>query len=103
MQSKVKVFNDQISRKQKMPISARFMDIGSELGELEKEYLKASNYGTKEFEMTTDFEMEYGDVLYSLLSLGCECNLDAEMALQKVLDKYTKRLSANGSMGSKKE
>ena len=41
-----------------MPVYARLLDIESEVGELAKEYLKGSSYGTKEFEMTDDFKEE---------------------------------------------
>ena len=54
MQEKVKEFNEQISHREAMPPEARLLDINSELGELAKEYLKATNYGTKDFEKTDD-------------------------------------------------
>ena len=51
MQNKVKEFNEiRICHKESMPIYARLLDIESELGELSKEYLKGSSYGTKIFE-----------------------------------------------------
>lgn len=83
-----------------MPIHARILDIQSELGELAKEYLKNSKYGTKNFDLTEDFKLEYGDVLYSLLSLGNEVGLNAEEELDKVLEKYRKRIIDKYSMGS---
>ena len=62
MQNLVKDFNDKKScHKDPMPVYARLMDIESEIGELEKEYLKSSNYGTKDFEVTDDFKEEFGD------------------------------------------
>ena len=85
-----------------MPVSERVLDIQSELGELAKEVLKATNYGTTEFNPTEEFELEFGDVLYSLLSLGTECGLDAEKALNAVLEKYKKRITEKKSMGSGK-
>lgn len=83
-----------------MPIHARILDIQSELGELAKEYLKNSKYGTQNFDLTEDFKLEYGDVLYSLLSLGNEVGLNAEEELDKVLEKYKKRIIDKNSMGS---
>lgn len=103
MQNKVKEFNENVSKKEPLSVNARLLDIGSELGELQKEYLKASNYGASEFHMTEDFLLEYGDVLYSLFSLANECKLDANIALDKVLTKYTNRIKTMGGMGSKKE
>ena len=38
--------------------------------------------------MSEDFKMEFGDVMYSLLSLACEANIDAEECLDKVIKKY---------------
>lgn len=101
MQKTVKDFNDNKSvHTRPMPVSARIMDINSEMGELAKEYLKATNYGTKDFELTDDFVMEYGDVLYSMLSLANELNIDANHSLDMILDKYQKRISQNNDMGS---
>lgn len=101
MQNKVKEFNDNRGVHTKaMPVSARIMDINSEMGELAKEYLKATNYGTKNFEITNDFVMEYGDVLYSMLSLANEVNIDASTAINMVLDKYQNRINNKKDMGS---
>lgn len=101
MQNKVKKFNESRGVHTKpMPIAARFMDIQSEMGELAKEYLKHSKYGTTNFELEDEFKMEYGDVLYAFLSLGCEVGLDAEECLDKVLAKYQARIDKNKTMGS---
>ena len=101
MQKKVQEFNKNMPCQEKpMPIHARILDIQSELGELAKEYLKNSKYGTQNFDLTEDFKLEYGDVLYSLLSLGNEVGLNAEEELDKVLEKYKKRIIDKNSMGS---
>ena len=101
MQQKVKDFNDSMPcHKKPMPASARLLDISSEIGELAKEVLKASNYGTTDFSVTEDFEMELGDVLYSLLSLANETGVNSEKALDKILAKYKARIEKKGSMGS---
>ena len=101
MQNKVKNFNDNKSvHTRPMPVSARIMDINSEMGELAKEYLKATNYGTKDFEITDDFVMEYGDVLYSMLSLANELNIDANKSIEMVLEKYQNRIDNKKDMGS---
>ena len=102
MQKIVKEFNEQKGYHTKpMPIHARILDIQSELGELAKEYLKHSDYGSKEFEFEDEFKMEFGDVLYSLLSLSNELNIDGQECLNKVLEKYQARIDKNKSMGSK--
>ena len=101
MQNKVLEFNRNMPCHSKpMPVSARILDIQSELGELGKEVLKASRYGTEGFAKTEDFEMELGDALYSILSLANETGIDAEVALDKVLEKYRKRIENKGNMGS---
>lgn len=101
MQKKVEEFNKKLRGDQKdMPVYARLLDTQSEMGELAKEYLKATDYGTKDFAITEDFEMEFGDVLYCLLSLAGEVGVDANDCLDKVIDKYQKRLEKKKDMGS---
>jgi len=101
MQEKVKVFNKNRNAHLKpMPTYARLLDIQSEMGELAKEYLKATKYGTEDFNLTKDFELEFGDVLYSLLSLSNDLNFSAENSLDLVLKKYQERLTKNNNMGS---
>ena len=103
MQNKVKEFNmNKNVHKNPMPIYARLLDIQSELGELAKEYLKASKYGTNDFVVNEKFEIEFGDVLYCLLSLANELNIDAEKCLDSAIDKYKNRIIKNNSMGSGK-
>ena len=101
MQNKVKDFNNNKNcHRTPMPVYARILDIQSELGELSKEYLKYSKYGTSDFILEKDFELEFGDVLYSILSLANELNLDAHSCLDKALAKYQNRINTNHSMGS---
>ena len=101
MIEKVKIFNlNKMCHKEPMPVYARLMDIQSELGELSKEYLKNSGYGTNEFSKTEDFELEFGDVVYSILSLGLEMDIDIEKSVEKVLAKYQKRIDEKKNMGS---
>ena len=103
MQNKVKEFNNAKNcHKEPMPVYARLLDIESEMGELAKEYLKHSKYGTKEFELDEEFQMEFGDVLYSLLSLADELNIDAEECLDRAIKKYQARIDKNKTMGSGK-
>ena len=101
MQDRVKEFNANRGVHLKpMSVASRILDIESELGELGKEYLKCSKYGTKDFVMNDDFILEYGDVLYSLLSLADEAGIDSNEALDRVLKKYQDRINKNKSMGS---
>ena len=104
MQEKVRDFNkNKTCHKKQMPICARLLDIQSELGELSKEYLKNSNYGTSNFETNHEFKMEFGDVLYSIMSLACELSIDAENCLDMALEKYRDRIKKNNFMGSEKK
>lgn len=101
MQNLVKDFNEnKMCHRKKMPESARMLDIQSELGELAKEILKSTKYGTEDFSVTEDFEMEFGDVLYSLLSLAVEAGIDSEDCLKRVLKKYQNRIDSKNNMGS---
>jgi NTP pyrophosphatase (non-canonical NTP hydrolase) len=80
-----------------MNVSSRILDITSELGELAKEYLKVTNYGTKPFKYNINFELEFGDVFYSIFSLASELNIDAEKALDRSLEKYRSRIERKSS------
>lgn len=83
-----------------MPISARLLDIQSETGELVKEYLKSTKYGTCDFSLTEDFKLEFGDVFYSILCLAEEIKIDAKECLNMAIEKYKTRLSNSGGIGS---
>ena len=101
MQNKVKQFNEnRTCHMEPMPAFARILDIQSEVGELSKEYLKNSKYGTRQFEMSEDFKEEYGDVLYALLSLAEEVGVSSEECLDIALNKLKNRMESSGSMGS---
>lgn len=101
MQNKVKEFNNsKTCHREPMPIHARLMDIESEIGELEKEYLKSTKYGTKEFEVSDDFKEEFGDVIYAILSLSNEVQISAEECLNISLEKMRKRMEEKNSFGS---
>lgn len=101
-QKTVENFNKEKNCHEKpMPISARLLDLESELGELAKEYLKPTNYGTSDFVLTEDFKLELGDVLYSIFSLAIESGADAKECLEKVIEKYRKRIENKNTMDSK--
>lgn len=100
MQQKVQQFNNKCGQLKPLPVHARLLDISSELGELAKEYLKATDYGSSGFTLTKEFEEEFGDVLYSMLSLASELNINSSKALDIVLNKYQARINKNKNMGS---
>ncbi|MCD6575714.1 MAG: MazG-like family protein [Nanoarchaeota archaeon] len=78
----------------------RALDLVSEIGEVAKEILKTTDYGTKEREYRKELEDEMGDVLFSLIALANTFNIDLEKALNKALDKYQKRMAEKGNAGS---
>ena len=81
------------------PTQFRALDLVSEVGEVAKEILKMTNYGTRELEPRAEIKDELGDVYFSLLALTESLNIDLEEALQLALEKYSKRLQ-KGSAGS---
>lgn len=78
------------------------LDLITEIGEVAKEILKATDYGKKEFSSREELKSELGDAFYSLLMVANACNVDVEEALKLVLNKYKKRL-AKGGAGSEFE
>lgn len=81
-------------------VNIRIIDLASEVGELSKEVLKGTDYGSKQFEKTEQWESEVGDVLFSLICLANETNTDLETCLDYVLDRYEKRFVEKGDLGS---
>lgn len=78
----------------------RFVDLTSEVGELGKELLKGSNYGTKELEKTKNLSLEVGDTLFSLICLANSLDIDLQTALENVIEKYKVRFNQKGRIGS---
>ena len=84
------------------PTEFRVLDLVSEMGEVSKEILKMTDYGTKPLEKNNEIKSELGDVLYSLITVANKLNINLEEALELVLQKYKKRLK-KGSAGSEVE
>ena len=66
----------------------RYIDLGSEVGELGKEFLKSSDYGTLVCKNNENMVEEIGDCLFSLFALCCTLDIDAKTALNIALSKY---------------
>jgi NTP pyrophosphatase (non-canonical NTP hydrolase) len=81
-------------------VASRALDLSSEVGELCKEILKSTNYGSSTFKSTENLELELGDVMVSLLLLGSSLNLDLDVALEKSLQKMRARVQDSGSVSS---
>ena len=98
MEKLVKDFNEKYMRK--LPANIRMLDITSEIGELAKEVIKCQDYGETEFKTSPDLKMELGDCLYSLISFAFECDIDPAGALSEAIEKYQKRFTKKGHIGS---
>lgn len=83
-------------------VNIRIIDLVSEVGELSKEVLKGTDYGNKQFRNTEEWESEIGDVLFSLICIANETDTNLESCLNYVLDKYEKRFTTKGDLGSGK-
>jgi NTP pyrophosphatase (non-canonical NTP hydrolase) len=78
----------------------RLLDLVCEVGEFAKELSNASEYGDRAVELTPEFEEEFGDALYALLSLANECGIDPDATLEASLEEYRERLESGESVGS---
>jgi NTP pyrophosphatase (non-canonical NTP hydrolase) len=77
------------------------LDLASEIGEVAKEVLLATDYGRRASQSRPQLVDELGDALYSLLALAEVCGVDAGGALGAALEKYERRLVARGEAGSR--
>ena len=102
MQTKVaEVLRDTGTRIQNKPF-VRLADISSELGELQKEILKATAYGSASIadNMRASITEEFGDMLYSMIAFAEENGIDIDVALDTVIQKYRDRFDRKGAVGS---
>ncbi len=80
--------------------AVRLLDLTSELGEVSKAYLKATDYGQYPFRADAAWEEEMGDLLFALLLLAEESGIELERALRQALAKYEARARDKGEIGS---
>jgi len=78
----------------------RLLDLVSEVGELAKEILKGTQYGHTPLALTSNWQDELGDVLFSLICLANTTEVDLADALQGALAKYEIRLAQRGVAAS---
>lgn len=76
------------------------LDLVSEVGELAKEVLLATDYGRERPVSSSGLRDELGDSLYSLLAVAEVCDLNADNALEGALEKYEDRLNLHDQAGS---
>ncbi|MEJ2750810.1 MAG: MazG-like family protein, partial [Anaerolineae bacterium] len=60
-------------------------DLMSEMGEVAKEILLATDYGKRPFQVTPDLAGELGDALYSLCQLATAAGVDLDEAFTTTL------------------
>lgn len=78
------------------------LDLLSELGEVAKEILLATDYGKRPFpEASPNLSNELGDALYSLCQLATAAGVDLDQALAASLDKYEQRWQDDQQIGSR--
>ena len=82
------------------PVHARALDLVSEVGELAKEILEGTDYGSAPFEAPEGWTGELGDSLFALVCLANSTGVDLEAALNAALEKYRERLALGGDAGS---
>jgi threonine synthase len=80
--------------------SVHALDLVSEVGEVAKEVLLATDYGQRSPQFRPELTEELGDAFYSLLALTDACGVDADSALNAALKKYEHRLAERGNAGS---
>ena len=83
-------------------VEIRYIDLVSEVGELGKEILKISDYGTgtADLRATDDLVQEIGDVVFSLACMANTLGVDMEKALMAAIQKYKSRFKETGNIGS---
>ena len=94
LQESVRKFCDQ--RKLNCRPTERVLDVISELGEVAKEILKSGDYGKKPPEKSDAIREELGDLLFSLMALANELDIDLEASLDDALKKYESRMELSG-------
>lgn len=82
------------------PAPYRLLDVVSEVGELAKEFLNQSAYGSQPFRPDDRWLDEFGDVLFAVICLANCTNVDLEERVQHALQKYRKRIARKGDAGS---
>ncbi len=81
-------------------VAHRLLDAMSEFGEVAKEALKASRYGSTTFSPTRDWADELGDLLFSVICVANKTGVDLEDALDRALKKYEERIRQRGEAAS---
>lgn len=78
----------------------RTLDLVSEVGEVAKEVLEGSGYGSAVFRPTPAWAEELGDVLFALACVANLTGVDLNQVLDSAVRKYERRLADRGDAGS---
>ena len=78
----------------------RLLDLVSEVGEVVKDATKSADYGNSKEDLEVK-EDEIGDVLFSLLTVCNDLDIDPEKSLETALEKYEDRIDEKGDPSSK--
>ncbi len=82
------------------PAGVYALDVMSELGEVAKEILLATNYGSKKAHFRDELAGELGDLLYSICLLATASGVNLEAAFTNTLEKYEMRWDSAKDLGS---
>ena len=77
------------------------LDLVSEVGEVAKALLEASEYGATGPVYGPALPEELGDAFFALLALAESLDVDLEAALSTAMAKYEDRLASKGHCGSR--
>ena len=81
-------------------VQARALVLASEVGELMKEVVKATGYGTRHFEVTPGFRDELGDVMADLALLAGAAGVSLSGCAELTARKMRSRFAEHGRVGS---
>jgi len=84
-------------------VAHRLLDAVSELGEVAKEALKGSSYGSAKFAATSAWKEELGDVIFSLMCVANTTGVDLDEAVRFALAKYEARIEQDGAPDSRRK
>ena len=101
IQSRIEIFCNENNLNSNAEI--RLLDLVSEVGEVSKEILKASDYGKRDYKVNESLVLEIGDLFFSLITLANSLQIDLEEALEKVLLKYQTRIIKGNSPDSEND
>lgn len=81
-------------------VATRLLNWMSEVGEVAKEALISTDYGSASFQPSENWADELGNAFFSLICVANTTGVDLEAALLRALMKYRKRLDARQDPGS---